>query len=121
VWSQSSLVHADYKPWNLLVRRGASGWAISAALDWEFSFAGPPLCDFGIFLRYSERMPAQYQTGLLEGYRAAGGSLPADARDLARLIDLVSLWTFLERVPDDPAILHDVTLLLAATVEAFSR
>jgi hypothetical protein len=33
---------------------------------------------------------------------------------------LVSLWTFLERAPDDPAILHDVTLLLAATVEAFS-
>jgi hypothetical protein len=65
-------------------------------------------------------MPAEYQTGLLEGYRAAGGSLPADARDLARLIDLVSLWTFLERAPDDPAILHDVTLLLAATVEAFS-
>ena len=27
VWSQSNLVHADYKPWNLLVRRSAAGWA----------------------------------------------------------------------------------------------
>jgi hypothetical protein len=25
---------------------------ISAALNWEFIFAGPPLCDFDIFLRY---------------------------------------------------------------------
>jgi Ser/Thr protein kinase RdoA (MazF antagonist) len=67
VWSQSRLVHADYKPWNLLVRRGASGWAISAVLDREFTFAGPPLADFGVFLRYSERMPAEYETGFLDG------------------------------------------------------
>src|SRR5919201_5366110 len=33
VWDQASLVHADYKPWNLLVRRAGSGWVISAALD----------------------------------------------------------------------------------------
>ena len=54
MWSKSNLVHADYKPWNLLVRRGAAGWAMGAALDWEFTFAGPVLCDFGIFLRYSD-------------------------------------------------------------------
>jgi len=34
-WSQSHLVHADYKPWNLLVRQSASDWAIIGALDWE--------------------------------------------------------------------------------------
>ena len=120
VWSQSNLVHADYKPWNLLVRRSAAGWAICAALDWEFTLAGPPLCDFGVFLRYSERMPAEYTAGFLAGYRAAGGSAPLDTRNLARLIDLVSLWTFLERATDDPAILRDVKPLLSATVDAFS-
>jgi Ser/Thr protein kinase RdoA (MazF antagonist) len=120
-WPRSNLVHADYKPWNLLVRRSASGWALSAALDWEFTFAGPPLCDFGVFLRYGERMPAAYQAGFLDGYRAGGGSLPADVRNLARLIDLVSLWTFLERAPVDPAIVRDVTPLLVATVEAFAQ
>jgi hypothetical protein len=90
-------------------------------LDWEFTFAGPPLCDLGIFLRYSERMPSEYAAGFLDGYRGAGGSAPADARNLARLIDLVSLWTFLERASDDPAILRDVKPLLVATVDAFSQ
>jgi Ser/Thr protein kinase RdoA (MazF antagonist) len=121
LWGQACLVHADYKPWNLLARRGASGWAISAALDWEFAFAGPPLNDFGIFLRYSERMPAEYAAGFVDGYRAAGGSMPADVRNLARLIDLVCLWTFLERAPVDPAIVRDVTSLLVATVDAFAQ
>lgn len=120
-WTQSHLIHADYKPWNLLVRQSAAGWAISAALDWEFSFAGPPLCDLGIFLRYSERMPSEYVTGFLDGYRTAGGSAPANARNLARLIDLVSLWTFLERGSDDPAMIRDVKSLLVATVESFAR
>jgi Ser/Thr protein kinase RdoA (MazF antagonist) len=121
VWSQSRLVHADYKPWNLLVRRSASGWAISAALDWEFSLAGPPLCDFGIFLRYSARMPPEYVAGFLEGYGAAGGRVPPDVRNLARLIDLVALWTFLERASDDLAIVRDVRPLLVETVQAFSN
>lgn len=118
-WGQSQLVHADYKPWNLLVRRTFAGWTISAALDWEFSFAGPPLNDFGIYLRYAERMPAEYLTGFLDGYRAAGGNVPDDPRALARLIDLVSLWTFLERAADDPRLLRDVSGLLEATVAAF--
>jgi hypothetical protein len=42
-------------------------------------------------------------------------------RNLARLIDLVCLWTFLERAPVDPAIVRDVTPLLVATVDAFAQ
>jgi hypothetical protein len=78
------------------------------------------LCDLGIFLRYSTRMPSEYVAGFLDGYRAAGGSLPPAVRNLARLIDLVSLWTFLERAPDDPAILRDVQPVLEETVRAFA-
>jgi aminoglycoside phosphotransferase (APT) family kinase protein len=123
VWSQSALVHADYKPWNLLVQRDAGGWRVSAALDWEFSLAGPPLCDFGVFLRYSARMPPEYVSGLVEGYRAAGGDVLQDVRNLARLIDLVSLWTFLDRADGndgDSIIIRDVQPLLVETVRAFS-
>jgi aminoglycoside phosphotransferase (APT) family kinase protein len=120
VWRQSRLVHADYKPWNLLVRQAGPSWEISAALDWEFSFAGPPLCDFGIFLRYCERMPPEYFSGFLEGYRTAGGRVPPDTRNLARLIDLVSLWTFLDVPRPDAAIVADVVPLLVDTVRAFA-
>ncbi len=61
-------------------------------------------------------MPPEYVAALLNGYRAAGGSVPADVRNLARLIDLVSLWTFLERASDDPAIVRDVRPVLVETV-----
>ena len=119
-WPQSNLVHADYKPWNLLIKRDAGRWSISAALDWEFSFSGPPLCDFGIFLRYDAQMPPDYVSGLLEGYRAAGGSLSPDVHNLARLIDLVSLWTFLNRDDVDSIMVRDIRPLLVETLRAFS-
>ncbi|MBV9357990.1 MAG: aminoglycoside phosphotransferase family protein [Chloroflexi bacterium] len=115
VWDQASLVHADYKPWNLLVRPTASGWTIGAVLDWEFALAGPRLYDIGVFLRYRDRMPEAYARGFVDGYRAAGGSLPPDVLDLARLIDLVSLWMFLEHDPD-AQIVRDVIPLLEASL-----
>ena len=71
-------------------------------------------------MRYSERMPSEYAAGFLDGYRAAGVSTLRDARNLARLIDLMSLWTFLERASNDPVILRDVKPLLVATIAAFS-
>jgi Ser/Thr protein kinase RdoA (MazF antagonist) len=114
VWGQSSLVHADYKPWNLLARP-TSGWTIGAVLDWEFALAGPRLYDVGVFLRYRDRMPDAYARGFVDGYRAAGGSLPPDVLELARLIDLVSLWMFLEHDPE-AQIVRDVRPLLEATL-----
>ena len=49
--------------------------------------------------------------GFLQGYRAAGGSVPSDTRNLARLIDLVSLWTFLERASDHPMVYTEVKVV----------
>lgn len=119
VWSQSRLAHADYKPWNLLVRRGPHGWRISAVLDWEFSLSAPPLCDVGIFLRYASRLAPEYETSFLAAYVAAGGVLPPDARNMARLIDLVSLWTFLERAEVEAAVVGEVKSVLQETLGAF--
>ena len=119
-WSQSQLVHADYKPWNLLVHRASGAWRINAVLDWEFSLSAPPLCDLGIFLRYGSRMPAEYESTFIEGYRRAGGSVPPHVRNMARLIDLVSLWMFLERPDVDAVIVRDLRLVLEETVRAFS-
>ncbi len=116
-WAQAQLVPADYKPWNLLVDRVNSTWRVSAVLDWEFAFSGPALCDLGIFLRYSARMPREYERGFLAGY----GADAAETRDLARLIVLVSLWTFLERAAEDPQVVADVRPLLVETVNAFKE
>jgi aminoglycoside phosphotransferase (APT) family kinase protein len=119
-WGQSQLVHADYKPWNLLVRRGPKGWRISAVLDWEFALSAPPLCDFGIFLRYSSRMVPEYASSFVEGYKVAGGTTPPDVRKLARLIDLVSVWTFLERPDVDATEVRDLRPVLEETLRAFA-
>jgi aminoglycoside phosphotransferase (APT) family kinase protein len=112
----ASLLHADYKPWNLLGRDGQ----VAAVLDWEFAFAGTPLNDIGIFLRSGARQPPAYAAGFIDGYRSAGGTLPADWQRLSRLVDLISLCGFLERETVDQATVRDVRTLVGATLDAYS-
>ena len=111
--SPPSLLHADYKPWNLL----AGEDTVTAVLDWEFAFAGTPMNDLGIFLRYRERERPEYTRGFIAGYRDGGGRLPDDWPRLSRLIDLISLCGFLDREQDDPTRTSDVQQLIAATLE----
>jgi aminoglycoside phosphotransferase (APT) family kinase protein len=113
VVSPPSLLHADYKPWNLL----ASDDQVTAVLDWEFAFAGTPLNDLGIFLRYRARERPEYTRGFVAGYRDGGGRLPDDWPRLSQLIDLISLCSFLDREQDDPTRTRDVQQLIAATLE----
>ena len=114
--NQAHLLHADYKPWNLLVR----GPALAAVLDWEFAFSGSPLNDVGIYLRHSASLPPAYLDGFVLGYLEAGGELPDDWRRLARLTDLISLCYFLERPEDDPAVVRDVRPLIELTLREFA-
>ena len=114
--NQAHLLHADYKPWNLLVR----GPALAAVLDWEFAFSGSPLNDVGIYLRHSASLPPAYLDGFVLGYLEAGGELPDDWRRLARLTDLISLCYFLERPEDDPAVVRDVRPLIEVTLRDFA-
>lgn len=117
LWPKGNLLHCDYKSWNLLARDGR----IAAVLDWEFSVAGPPLFDLGIFLRYRHRMPASCASAFLRGYRDGGGSLPDDVEQLTRLIDLINVCTFLDAESIDPAIVGDLEPVILATVEAFDQ
>src|SRR5262249_33243062 len=59
--AHSRLVHADFTPWNLLTRDGD----FAGILDWEGAYAGNPMVDIGIYLRFSDRHP-----GLKEGFAA---------------------------------------------------
>src|SRR5207302_5971459 len=47
VQQRRSLVHADYRLWNLLMRNEGGFWTVAGVLDWEFAFSGWPLVDVG--------------------------------------------------------------------------
>ncbi len=121
VWSQAVLVHADYKPWNLLARIGGGPGPARARLtgivDWEFACAGSRLIDFAIFLRDEDSRPAGYGDAFVAGYLAAGGVLPDDWRRLARLVDVLNLLQMLQNRPaaDLPSMVK-LRDLISATV-----
>jgi Ser/Thr protein kinase RdoA (MazF antagonist) len=119
-----SLVHADYKPWNLLVaprdRVPGKPWSLVAVLDWEFAFAGPPLDDLAIFLRHRATLPPGYAEAFLHGYAAAGGVLPPDWEAQARLLDLLNLCSMLDQPGGGSARTRDISALIRATVDGWS-
>jgi Ser/Thr protein kinase RdoA (MazF antagonist) len=118
-----SLVHADYKPWNLLVaprdRSPRESWSLAAVLDWEFAFAGPPLVDLAIFLRHRATLPAAYSQAFLHGYGAAGGVLTADWEAQARLLDLLNLCSMLDQPGGGSARTRDIGDLIRAAVDGW--
>ena len=95
--NQAQLVHGDFNKRNILVREDGGRWPVAAVLDWEFAVSSAPLTDFGNFLRYERASRPQAEPHFSDGYRRAGGSLPADWRRLARLVDLVALCESLTR------------------------
>jgi len=87
------LVHGDFKSSNLLV--DPEDGHVTGVLDWEFAFAGSPLFDLATLLRESANLPPDFEDGVIEGYKAAGGRLPPQWRRSVRLLDLANLCTFL--------------------------
>jgi aminoglycoside phosphotransferase (APT) family kinase protein len=89
---------------------------VAAVLDWEFAFAGPPLVDLAVFLRHRETLPAAYTAGVLAGYAAAGGSVPADWAVQTRLLDLLNLCSMLAQPGGGAARSRDLGALVGATL-----
>ncbi len=125
VWSEAVLVHADYKPWNLLVRRAAevadsspaaavARWRLVGILDWEFACAGCRLIDFATFVRDETARPTGFVDAFAAAYLAAGGTLPTDWRGLTRLVDLLNLMQLLAWADDRAA--GELRRLVAETV-----
>ena len=94
------LVHADFNPKNLLAARHDGNWIVTAVLDWEFAFSGPPLFDIGNMLRFPAELPPAFAEGFTAGYVEAGGHLPENWREISRAADLFSLADFLTRPPE---------------------
>lgn len=113
-----TLVQADYKAQNLLLRRDSdSGWRMAAVLDWEFAHAGTPLLDLGILLRYRHTLPPDFTRGVIAGYAEAGGFLPAEWPRLTRLLDLLSLAEFLAWPDANARMVADMRALAERTLE----
>jgi aminoglycoside phosphotransferase (APT) family kinase protein len=91
----AALVHSDYKGSNLLLRQTSGRWEVAAVLDWEFAHAGTPLVDIGILLRDADTLPSGFAPAFAAAYRAAGGSLPTEWRQIAQLLDLMNYCEFL--------------------------
>jgi aminoglycoside phosphotransferase (APT) family kinase protein len=113
---RNTLVHGDYKRSNLLMRRAAGTWQVAAVLDWEFAFAGPALVDVGIFLRAGSALPDGFREAFAAGYRDAGGKLPADWLVLSRLLDVVSMITFLDDSRERPRVFAECVEVLKETL-----
>ncbi|MEU3691857.1 phosphotransferase [Streptomyces narbonensis] len=102
VAGERSLVHCDFNPKNLLVKRRAGRWEVAAVLDWELAFSGSPLFDVGNMLRFAHEYPPAFATGFIEGFRAGNGRLPGDWLRISRTLDLFAIADILT-APPDPA------------------
>ncbi|MFF8998197.1 phosphotransferase family protein [Streptomyces achromogenes] len=96
------LVHNDFNPKNVLVARHGDGtWRVTAVLDWELAFSGPPLTDVGNMLRFAHEYPSGFAASFVAGFRDGSGPLPDDWRRLSRALDLFALADILTHPPDD--------------------
>ncbi len=102
------LVHADFNGSNILVADGR----ISAVLDWEFAFATMPFIDFGNILRPPFGDLAGVEAAIADGYRQAGGILPANWRQLSLLVDLLAWADFANRPRVTDALLADAATMI---------
>jgi fructokinase len=91
------LVHSDFNPKNLLVRRESGHWSVTAVLDWEFAFSGSPLHDIGNMLRAGRTIPPAFAAGFTGGFSDGGGDLPPDWREISQALDLFALADLLTR------------------------
>lgn len=115
------LMHADYKPENLLLRDKGDGWRVAAVLDWEFACSASRLFDPGLFLRRAHLLPPAYGDGFAAAFAADSGPLPSDWRERARLHDFVNLLDFLDLPDERPVLFSDVRALVAESIAALSR
>lgn len=118
---QRSLIHADYKDGNILVRREPGGWRVTGVLDWEFAFVGPGVFDLGMLLRREDTLPPGFASACVAAYRAHGGFAPPGWRRMTLLLDLINLCDFLNGPDLRGPMRDDVSGLIRATVERLER
>ena len=127
-WPGPCLVHGDFNGSNVLLRRAipepsATGcdsgpplWEVAAVLDWEFALSATPPFDFAQLLR----PPLAAQPALAEEaarrYRDAGGTIPENWQEIARVTDLFAWIDIVSRPDVDPAVIDDARAAIGLTL-----
>ena len=113
------LVHCDFNPKNLLVSAGPADARLLSIIDWEFCLSGNGLGDVGNFFRFEADYPEGARERFVAGYRSIVPDLPANWRDVARLLDLGNMCSFLERPEDYQATFRTARSVVESTLEHF--
>lgn len=114
-----SLVHADFRPANMLVREGAGGWELAAVLDWEFAHSGSCIGDVGQLFRFEETLPPGFEDAFMRGAAEHGAPLPSDWKRMGRLFDLVHLCDLMDTEEERPVWSEVGRKLISASVMSF--
>ncbi len=119
---EKHLVHADFDPSNILVRKIDDSWQIVSVLDWEFAFSGSTLHDVANMLRYAHHMPAVFEDSFVQSLKDNGILLPDDWKVTINLLNLGSLIDCLARSDSKkrPNQCQDIKVLVARIVDNFA-
>ncbi|NDI34486.1 phosphotransferase family protein [Chengkuizengella sediminis] len=117
---QTSLIHSDFNPLNILVDMNQQEANISAILDWEYSFSGTPLADVGNMLRY-ENTSSLFSKSFISAYKENGGVLPDDWLKKAKLLEIIGLSDLLNKKECNPNRIKDIKRLIQSTMNQWNN
>lgn len=95
VGPQTSLVHCDFNPKNIIMAQDGERVVVAAILDWEFAFSGSPIWDAANMLRFGGDYPSAFTATFAEVFEANTPSLPPQWRRMGRMMDTANLSEFL--------------------------
>ncbi|WP_113928019.1 aminoglycoside phosphotransferase family protein [Bacillus sp. P14.5] len=124
IGNQSSLVHSDFNPLNILILTEGNSVNITGILDWEFSFSNSPLIDIGNMLRYENLQESSFIKPFIISYHNNGGVLPQKWLQKAKLLDTIALLDLENKGVCGEVRLSDIKELLNKTMmewELYSR
>lgn len=110
-----SLVHSDFKPVNLIYRRGSV-----FVLDWEFAHAGIGILDFSILLRHRQQFPLNLNF-LVKGYTDFGGKLPDEWYRTALITDFVNSIALLDSPSERPKLFLQLKHVIQNTMNNWNE
>ncbi len=112
----TTLVHGDLNSRNILVQQTASGWRVSAILDWEFAVAATAYVDMGNFLRYERADRPRFEPWFSRGLRDGGMTLDGEWLRAARMADLPALCELLARASTPDDVVAEIVALVEDTL-----